>query len=112
MLASLMSLPVAVGHILLGGLLSVMIVMTSHTGEDLIVEDDGSFVETQFKTTRNAILKDPFSRHLWGGMEYQLEHHFFPRMPVYNYKVVAPLLKDFAARNHIEYRISCQWDII
>lgn len=36
----------------------------------------------QFRSTRDAVCSNPFSEWLWGGMQYQLEHHLFPTMPV------------------------------
>lgn len=61
LLASLVPLPVAIGHIFLGGLLTATIVTVTHTAEEYVVEDDDSYVETQFKTTRDAITRDPLS---------------------------------------------------
>lgn len=61
LLAALVPLPVAIGHILLGGWLTATLVTVTHTAEEFAVEDDASFVETQFKTTRDAITRDPLS---------------------------------------------------
>lgn len=61
LLGTLIPLPVAIGHILLGGWLTATIVTVTHTSEDYVVEDDSSYVENQFKTTRDAITNDPVS---------------------------------------------------
>lgn len=61
LLAALVPLPVAIAHIFLGGWLTATIVTVTHTAEEYAVEDDTSYVETQFKTTRDAITKDPLS---------------------------------------------------
>lgn len=61
LLATLVPLPVAIGHIFLGGWLTATIVTVTHTAEEYVVEDDSSYVETQFKTTRDAVTRDPLS---------------------------------------------------
>ena len=61
LLTALVPLPVAIGHVFLGGWLTATIVTVTHTAEEYAVEDDTSYVETQFKTTRDAITKDPVS---------------------------------------------------
>lgn len=112
LLTTLVPLPVAIGHIFLGGWLTATIVTVTHTAEEYAVEDDSSYVETQFKTTRDAITHDPVSEYVWGGMQYQLEHHLFPTIPRYKYRQLAPLVKKFAEENDIEYRATGQWKII
>lgn len=61
LLATLVPLPVAIGHIFLGGWLTATIVTVTHTAEEYVVEDNESYVETQFKTTRDAVTRDPLS---------------------------------------------------
>ncbi|CAN0057732.1 unnamed protein product, partial [Choristocarpus tenellus] len=112
LLTKLVSLPVALGHIFLGGLLTATVVTVTHTAEDYVTDDADSFVETQFKTTRDAECHDPISEYVWGGMQYQLEHHLFPTLPRYKYGALAPLVKAFAEENGIEYRATGQWKII
>lgn len=83
LLAALVPLPVAIGHVFLGGWLTATIVTVTHTAEEFSVKDDPplpsssgasssssedgagprepSYVETQFKTTRDAVCRDPLS---------------------------------------------------
>lgn len=70
-----------------------------------------SFCEGQFATTRDARTSDPFMEWLWGGMQYQLEHHLFPTMPKYYFSRVAPLVEKFAKENGLSYRIDSQMEI-
>ncbi|CAM9407559.1 unnamed protein product [Ectocarpus sp. 13 AM-2016] len=124
-LLALVPLPVAIGHVFVGGWLTATIVTVTHTAEEFSVKDepahpsspfeeegDASFVETQFKTTRDAVCGDPLSEHLWGGMQYQLEHHLFPTVPRYKYRDLVPLVKKFAEENGLEYRSTGSWEII
>jgi fatty acid desaturase len=39
------------------------------------------------------VCSNPFSEWLWGGMQYQLEHHLFPTMPRYK---CAPAMQPYA----------------
>lgn len=83
LLAALVPLPVAIGHVFLGGWLTATIVTVTHTAEEFSVRgeepsppsppsssalggggeaaDEASYVETQFKTTRDAVCGDPIS---------------------------------------------------
>jgi len=110
---ALLPLPVFIGNVLGGGALIAAIVTCTHQSEDLLesLEDDG-FCMTQFRTTRDAITSDPISEYVWGGMQYQLEHHLFPTMPRYKYRELVPLVKQFAAENGIDYKTTDQWKIL
>ena len=70
------------------------------------------FIEAQFRSTRNAKCNNPISHMLWGGMQWQLEHHIFPTMPRYKYPAVSKVLQKFAKENDIDYRISGEFAII
>lgn len=108
---------VALASIYLGGLLVAIIVTVTHQSEEMIAADnpiaaDYSFVEGQFATTRDARTSDPITEWLWGGMQYQLEHHLFPTMPKYRYQALAPRVKAFAEKNGLDYRVDeGQWEI-
>ncbi|KAG5177566.1 fatty acid desaturase [Tribonema minus] len=103
---------VALGHIMLGGLLTATIVTVTHTAEEMLMDDEMSFVEAQFRTTRDAKCTDPLSEYVWGGMQYQLEHHLFPTLPRYKYARLVPVIKQWAAENGLEYRVTGAWKII
>ena len=40
-----------------------------------------------------------FSDMLWGGMQWQLEHHLFPTMPRYKYKALHPVPRHWSNPN-------------
>jgi fatty acid desaturase len=102
---------VALGSILLGGFLVAIIVTATHQSEEILIESDHSFVETQFLTTCDARCDNFFMEWLWGGMQYQLEHHLFPTMPKYNYARVRPIIKQWAKENDIKYKCESVWSI-
>jgi len=62
------------------------------------------WVDAQFRSTRDAKMSNPFSEWLWGGMQYQLEHHLFPTMPRYKYRALVPRVKAWATEHGVEYR--------
>ena len=102
---------VALGSILLGGLLVACIVTATHQSEEMLTGPSIPFVETQFLTTCDARCDNFFMEWLWGGMQYQLEHHLFPTMPKYKYVRVRPILQKWAKENGIEYRCESVWSI-
>jgi fatty acid desaturase len=102
---------VALGSILIGGFLVALIVTATHQSEEMLTDSYHSFVETQFLTTCDARCDNFFMEWLWGGMQYQLEHHLFPTMPKYNYARVRPILQQWAKNNGIDYRCESVWAI-
>jgi len=115
---------VALGSIYLGGFLVATIVTATHQSEEMI---DGSaiggspasqgsntnyeFCSGQFATTRDARTSDFFMEWVWGGMQYQLEHHLFPTMPKYYYAAVTRRVEQFAKEHGLDYRCDTQWQI-
>lgn len=61
---------------------------------------------------QQALTTPSACRHLWGGMQYQLEHHLFPTMPRYKYRDLVPLVKKFAEDNSLEYKSTGSWAIM
>jgi fatty acid desaturase len=97
--------------ILLGGFLVAILVTATHQSEKMLIDSNNSFVETQFLTTCDARCDNFFMEWLWGGMQYQLEHHLFPTMPKYNYVRIRPIVKQWAKDNGIEYKCESVWSI-
>lgn len=61
------------------------------------------WVSTQLQATCNveqSWFNDWFSGHL----NFQIEHHLFPRMPRHNFWKAAPLVKSLCAKYGIEYQ--------
>jgi fatty acid desaturase len=106
---------VSIASILLAGFLVAIIVTVTHQSEDMIDTSTEltkySFVEAQFNTTRDAASNNPFLNWLWGGMQFQLEHHLFPTMPKYYYASLQPRIKQFAKANGIEFRVESMMEV-
>lgn len=94
------------------GLITAIIVTVTHQSETFFDEHNPDFVDAQFRSTRDVECSNIFSDWLWGGMQYQLEHHLFPSMPRSKYPALSKVLKKFAADNNLEYRVSKELDIV
>jgi len=100
--------------VFISGLMSAIIVTPTHQNEELFEDFQPDFVTAQFESTRNAVTTNPFSEWLWGGMQYQLEHHLFPSMPRSKYPKLRGILTKFAQENNIPggYRESGEFEIL
>jgi fatty acid desaturase len=95
----LFSLPlvVSIGSIFIGGLLVAIVVTSNHQPEPMLsTTAKYNYVADQITTTRDVECPEPFTEYLFGGMQYQLEHHLFPFLPKYRYRALRPLVKKFA----------------
>lgn len=94
--------------------MSSLIVTPTHQSEEFFKDYVPDWVLAQFLSTRNAVTTNPFSEWLWGGMQYQLEHHLFPSMPRSKYPLLKPILQDFVKENNIPggYRESGEFEIL
>lgn len=111
---------------LLAGTVSAWVVTSSHQAEDKL-EGKRSFTKEevvkskyqihdymlhQIITTRNIDLHSWFLNYICGGMQYQIEHHIFPRIPLYKLSTVKSLVKDYCSEHGIEYREEGFMDIM
>lgn len=101
-------------YILLSGVISSTIVTSTHQSEEMFEEFNPDFVHNQFQTTRDATTRTRFTQWLWGGMQYQLEHHLFPAMPRSKYPALQPIIMQFAKENKVPggLRISDELDLV
>ncbi|KMT20388.1 hypothetical protein BVRB_1g003860 [Beta vulgaris subsp. vulgaris] len=47
---------------------------------------------------------------LFGGLQFQLEHHLFPRLPRCNLRKVSPVVKDLCKKHNMPYRSLTFWE--
>merc|ERR1712127_189129 len=113
-LLTVFPLTVWVPAVFFSGLCSALIVTPTHQSEEYFTEYQPDWVTAQFESTRNAVTTNPFSEWLWGGMQYQLEHHLFPSMPRSKYPALRPILMKFAEENKVPggYRESGEFEIL
>jgi fatty acid desaturase len=69
-----------------------------------ILEQDSEvgFLHRQVLTSRN-VLAHPITDFWYGGLNYQIEHHLFPRLPRNKLREVQPIIKGFCRQHDISY---------
>ncbi|WP_293695582.1 acyl-CoA desaturase [uncultured Agrococcus sp.] len=75
----------------------------NHKGMPLIPKDEKvDFLRRQVLTSRN-IRGGLLVEWAMGGLNYQIEHHLFPRMPSMNLRKVRPIVREFCSERDIPY---------
>jgi len=75
----------------------------NHKGMPLISERDTvDFLRRQVLTSRN-IRGGRLTTWAMGGLDHQIEHHLFPRMPSVNLRKARPLVRAYCAEKGIPY---------
>ena len=90
-------------HQALFGIYYGMMFAPNHKGM-LILDDDNplDFVRTQVLTTRN-VKPNPVVDFLYGGLNYQIEHHLFTMMPRNRLGQARPIIRQFCQERGIPY---------
>jgi fatty acid desaturase len=78
--------------------------VSNHTGMPIMSSDDQTpFAERQILTSRNVV-GGRFITLLFGGLNYQIEHHLFPSMARSNLPRVEGIVRTFCAEHGLPYR--------
>tara|TARA_B100001093_G_scaffold513820_1_gene586526 strand:- start:549 stop:1460 length:912 start_codon:yes stop_codon:yes gene_type:complete len=83
------------------GLFLSMVFSPAHIGMP-IYQDTKDTIRLQFETTRNLVLPAWLS-FFFIGLEYQIEHHLFPRIPHQNLKAASKITRAWAQENGAPY---------
>lgn len=79
------------------------IIAPNHTGMPVWAEGAKlSFLERQVLSSRN-ITSHPVWDFLFGGLNYQIEHHLFPTMPRVHFKRARSIVRPFCAAHGLPY---------
>ena len=65
-------------------------------------ESQLDFLHRQVLTSRNVVAH-PITDFWYGGLNYQIEHHLFPRLPRNKLREVQPIVRDFCREHSIAY---------
>lgn len=99
--------------IFIAGFATALVVTCNHQSEEIIQKDAPyCFVVDNFKSTRGVVCDNFITEYLFGGMQYQLEHHLFPFMPRYYYPKLRPILKKFSEENDLPFKLSGVFEIL
>jgi fatty acid desaturase len=81
--------------------------ITNHTAMPLTSEGpiELSFIETQLRTTRN-VETNRLGDLLYGGLQYQIEHHIFPALPRPNLRQASAIIRRHLADAGLAYDVS------
>ncbi|KAF4686524.1 hypothetical protein FOZ63_026455 [Perkinsus olseni] len=88
------------------GILHVQL-LVSHLAVDCFhSNEEPRWFRLQCHTSRNV---DTRAHWFWGGLEYQIEHHLFPRLPRHSLPAVQPLVMKLCRKHGVPYR--CEGEI-
>lgn len=86
----------------------VWVTQMSHLPKEIDHERRQDWLTMQLQATCNieqSLFNDWFSGHL----NFQIEHHLFPRMPRHNYQLVAPQVRELCEKHGIPYETKTLW---
>jgi fatty acid desaturase len=91
-------------HHVLTGLYMATIFAPNHKGMPLAPSSGaaGGFLRQQVLTARN-IHGNWFIDLVYGGLNYQIEHHLFPSMPRNNLRRARPIVRTYCERQGVAY---------
>ncbi|GLW12453.1 delta fatty acid desaturase [Microtetraspora sp. NBRC 13810] len=76
----------------------------NHKGMQMLTaEDELDFLRRQVLTSRNVTGNQVVDIAL-GGLNYQIEHHLFPSMPMPNLRKARPIVRDYCAELGVPYQ--------
>ena len=91
-------------HQAVEGLYMGSVFAPNHKGMPVLENDTPmGFLRQQIITSRD-VRAHPITDFVYGGLNYQIEHHLFPSMPRNNLKKVQPIIKEFCRTHGISYR--------
>ncbi len=87
---------------------SFFLIVPNHAGGDLYrfhghAEDKETFYYRQVVGSANYTTRGDFTDFLQGGLNYQIEHHLFPDMPLLKYQQVQPRVKEICEKHGVPY---------
>jgi fatty acid desaturase len=91
------------------GLYIASVFAANHKGMPILEKDHGlTFLHLQVLTSRN-VRATPMTDFLYGGLNYQIEHHLFPTMPQNKLPRARELVKAFCDERQIPYYETGFW---
>ena len=90
-------------HQAMEGLYMGSVFAPNHKGMPMLESDTPmGFLRQQIITSRD-VRAHPITDFVYGGLNYQIEHHLFPSMPRNNLKKVQPIIKEFCRTHGIPF---------
>jgi fatty acid desaturase len=87
---------------------SFLVMMPNHAGEDVMMFDEkakgkGEFYLRQIMGSVNYPTGSNLNDFFYGWLNYQIEHHLWPDMPLSQYQKVQPQVKALCKKHNIPY---------
>ena len=87
----------------LSSLMTAAVFIPNHIGmRRLELGEKLSYLEQQVTTSRN-ISNPPLLDFYFGGLNSQIEHHLFPRVPHHRYRAMRPIVRAFCRERGLAY---------
>lgn len=85
-----------------------LVIAPNHAGEDLYrfdyrFKDRGEFAVNQVISSCNYHCGSPVGDYLQIWLNYQIEHHLYPRIPMLRYRSCQPIVKEICDRHGVPY---------
>eukprot|EP00300_Choanocystis_sp_HF-7_P035124 c48461_g1_i1.p1 GENE.c48461_g1_i1~~c48461_g1_i1.p1 ORF type:complete len:437 (+),score=46.00 c48461_g1_i1:69-1379(+) len=100
------------------GVLLALPFVLNHSGMDIYSEGttgQRTFFELQACTGRN-ISPSVFMNWFTGGLNFQIEHHLYPRMPRHNTAIIAPEVEALCRKHGVRYHsvgfVAGVWEVV
>jgi fatty acid desaturase len=97
------ALAVAAIQISVGGFYLALVFAPNHKGMPQVASGERmDFLRSQVLTSRN-VHAHPVTDFLYGGLNYQIEHHLFPTMPRCNVRRAHAIVREFCGDTGVPY---------
>ncbi|MCF6207122.1 MAG: fatty acid desaturase, partial [Sulfurovum sp.] len=88
---------------------SFLVIVPNHSAEDIYMfsephKSTGEFYLRQIMGSVNYNTGSDWKDFLHGFLNYQVEHHLFPNMPLSYYQKMQPIVKEICKKHNLEYR--------
>ena len=94
------------------GVLLALVFSLNHNGMPIYTDaelDQMDFYQLQVATGRN-VHESIFNSWLTGGLNSQIEHHLFPRMPRHNFSKIRTRVRELCKKWDVDYHQTGIWD--
>ncbi|MBX2802187.1 MAG: fatty acid desaturase [Myxococcales bacterium] len=93
---------------------SFVVIVTNHAGEDLHrfdepMHDKAEFYRRQVVGSTNFATGGDLNDFLHGWLNYQIEHHLFPDLPMRQYAEIQPVVEQLCAKHGVPYVQESVW---
>ncbi|SFZ98562.1 POSSIBLE LINOLEOYL-CoA DESATURASE (DELTA(6)-DESATURASE) [hydrothermal vent metagenome] len=107
--AMLIALGISVLAEIFANLHSFLVIVPNHSAEDIYMfsephKSTGEFYLRQIMGSVNYNTGSDLKDFAHGFLNYQIEHHLFPNMPLSYYQKMQPIVKDICKKHNLEYR--------